>query len=384
MRLSSVSSPVRGLGRPRRLILLGALLVGGLFLPAPGAGQWAQVAVEENLRAEPNGTIIGQLVPGSRLRVVGSEGNWSRVTVEGSVWLTSLQARGFGAFDLVVTESEGENLRDEPRGRILGRLWEGTLLEEVSREPGWARVRRTAWIWTPSLELEAGAREEATTRAPAAETQEPPPEQPRPPAPGPPSPPSTTAPRPATEADGPPAGEEWMRAGPSRPGLLTAPAGDTLARAWSGADLQVLGREGNWARVRMEGWIWLPGNVGAEPGDGGQAESDVVLREADPSQISGDPERYQGRVVELELQFISVERAERIRTDFQEGEPFLLTRSVDAGRGFVYVAIPADLLPEVQRLTPLARIRVTGRVRTGAAALTGSPILDLMEFQVRR
>jgi len=336
--------------------------------------------VEENLRAEPNGTIIGQLVPGSRLRVVGSDGNWSQVTLEGAVWLSSLQARGFGAFDLVVTEPGGENLREEPRGRILGRLGEGTLLEEVSREPGWARVRRTAWIWSPSLELEAGAREEATTRAPAAGAPARPPES----APEPPAPPSPTPPRPAPEAEGTPAGEEWIRAGPSRPGILTAPAGDTLGLARSGADLRVLGREGNWARVRMEGWIWLPGNVGAEGMEGEDAESDVVLREVDPSQISGDPERYRGRIVELELQFISVERAERIRTDFQEGEPFLLTRSVDSGRGFVYVAVPTDRLSELQRLTPLTRIRVTGRVRTGAAALTGSPILDLMEFQVRR
>jgi hypothetical protein len=367
------------------LVLLAALLVGGLSLPAPGAGQWAQVSVEENLRAEPNGTIIGQLVPGSRLRVDGSDGNWSRVTLEGAVWLASLQARGFGAFDLVVTEPGGENLREEPRGRILGRLGEGTLLEEVSREPGWARVRRTAWIWTPSLDLETEAREGATTPAPAVEPRELPPGRPPEPDPEPTPPPSPTAPRPAPGgAGGTPAGEEWVRAGPSRPGILTAPSGDTLALARPGADLRILGREGNWARVRMEGWIWLPGNVGGEAVDGEETETDVVLRDVDPLEISGDPERYHGRIVELELQFISVERAERIRTDFQEGEPFLLTRSVDSGRGFVYVAVPSNLLPELERLAPLTRIRVTGRVRTGAAALTGSPILDLMEFQVRR
>jgi glycosyltransferase involved in cell wall biosynthesis len=62
------------------------------------------------------------------------------------------------------------------------------------------------------------------------------------------------------------------------------------------------------------------------------------------------------------------------------GEPFLLARALDQERTFVYVAIPEGRLAEVQALAPLERIRIVGRARSGAAAFTGSPILDLMEL----
>jgi hypothetical protein len=85
--------------------------------------------------------------------------------------------------------------------------------------------------------------------------------------------------------------------------------------------------------------------------------------------------------VSWELQFISLERAERIRTDFFEGEPFLLTRPVEGEGPFVYVAVPTRRLGELEGLVPLERITVTGRIRVGASALTGSPILDLVDLQ---
>jgi hypothetical protein len=96
-----------------------------------------------------------------------------------------------------------------------------------------------------------------------------------------------------------------------------------------------------------------------------------------------NPEVHRGAVVSWDLQFISMEEAERVRTDFFEGEPFLLTRSTSSGRTFVYVAVPPERLGEVEGLVPLERIRVVGRVRTGSAALTGNPVLDLMELSRR-
>jgi hypothetical protein len=46
----------------------------------------------------------------------------------------------------------------------------------------------------------------------------------------------------------------------------------------------------------------------------------------------------------------------------------------------VYVAVPPERLGEVEGLIPLERIRVVGRIRTGAAVLTGNAILDLVEI----
>jgi hypothetical protein len=108
--------------------------------------------------------------------------------------------------------------------------------------------------------------------------------------------------------------------------------------------------------------------------------SSGIILEVSPDVVAQDPEAYRGEVVDWELQFISHERAERVRTDFYEGEPFLLTRSPASARAFVYVAVPPERLSEFEGLIPLERIRVVGRIRTGAAALTGSPILDLLEL----
>jgi hypothetical protein len=64
--------------------------------------------------------------------------------------------------------------------------------------------------------------------------------------------------------------------------------------------------------------------------------------------------------------------------DFYEGEPFILARSTDGNQGFVYVAVPPELLQEVSGLRPLQVIEVLGRIRTGRSALMGHPVLDLI------
>jgi hypothetical protein len=104
------------------------------------------------------------------------------------------------------------------------------------------------------------------------------------------------------------------------------------------------------------------------------------MLEVTPDQVAGNPEAYRGRVVVWELQFVSMERADRMRSDFYEGEPFLLTRGLQPSSVFVYVAVPEERVEEVEGLIPLERIRVVGRIRTGAAAFTGNPILDLVEL----
>lgn len=329
------------------------VVLSGPLVVAPGhglSGQEAVVRVPENLRAEPNGTILGRLEPGTRLRVEARQGSWTRVHLEGYVWTRSLQSREEGDFDLIVSVEGGENFREEPGGRIAVRLVQGTRLEEVERVPGWVRVRRSAWVWAPSLDFEEGA---GTSPSPATDA------------------------APATGPSG--ASDRWVRPADGEAAILSAPDGDTLGRARAGADLRILAREGNWARVQLDGWIWLPVQEGDE-GDAGR-----VLEGVSVGEITSDPARFRGRVVAVELQFVSLERAERVRTDFYEGEPFLLTRSVGAERTFVYVAVPPEFVEEAEGYTALERLRVVGRVRTGAAELTGNPILELLEVErIRR
>ncbi len=323
------------------------LLAGGVLIIAPGltlAQDRVVVRAEENFRREPNGVVLARLDPGTSLRVLGTEGNWTQVELEGWVWLRSVQASEDPGFDLVVSVEEGENLRAGPSGTILGRLEEGALLEELSRDPAWARVSRLGWIWSASV-AEADLSESEVAATPS----------------------STPAPvGPAARVPG-----GFRRAALGGP-ILSAPDGDTLALATPASEVEVTRREGNWARVRLEGWMWMP--VSEDVAEDVVAEPTAL----EPDALRAEPDAYAGRVVAWSIQFISLERAESVRTDFFEGEPFLLGRFGGADGPFVYVAVPTDRVAEVQGLVPLERVDVTGRVRTGASSLTGAPIIDLI------
>jgi hypothetical protein len=326
--------------------------------PVDASGQSSvRVRSDENFRREPNGGILGRLASGTPLRLVERSGNWVQADVEGWVWLASLQASD-SEFDVVVSVAGGENLRAAPSGAIVGRLEEGTLLEEMGREPGWVHVRRRGWIWSASLDETAAATPTAaratTATTPAA---------------------AGLAPS-AGPAASPPAGFATVGGGGAP--LLTAPDGDTLALVAPARDLQVMSREGNWARVRIEGWVWMPAGAPADEPAAGPPSALV------PQDLTADPVAHVGRVVSWALQFISLERAEEIRTDFRQGEPFLLSRFGGPEGPFVYVAVPPERIAEVQGLVPLERITVTARVRTGASSFTGAPIVDLLSLERAR
>jgi hypothetical protein len=311
--------------------------------------------VEENFRRAPNDVVLARLLPATRVNVVRRDGDWLEIDVEGWVWLNSLQVSN-SEYSLAVSATGGENLRDAPQGTVLGRLEDGALLDEVAREPGWAHVRRRGWIWSASVNTTTAAAAPATSQpAPAAARA----------APGAQATTQPSARRPEGFAS---------VAGGGAP-ILTAPDGDTLAVASAGGELQVVSREGNWARVRVEGWMWMP-TATAPTGDATPAA--LV-----PTDLTSDPTAHVGRVVAWDLQFISLERAEDIRTDFRRGEPFLLARYGGPEGPFVYVAVPDERRTEVEGLVPLERIAVTGRIRTGASALTGTPIVDLLGLERR-
>ncbi len=307
-------------------------------------GQSGTLTREENFRAQQNGTLLGQLRAGMSLEVLEATDDWLRFDLEGWVWTRSLRAVSRGRFDLVVSAQGGENIRGGPNGEVLGHLEEGTLLETLDRVPDWARVRRQVWVWRRSVALfgsdpSSGSAEGSRSTVPSGVVD----------------------------------GGDWALGGSAASPILSAPDGDTLAIPAPTANLQVLAREGNWARVRLEGWIWLP--QGADGGVEASVRTDVTLES-----VAASPDDYRGEVVQWDLQFISLERAEEIRTDFYVTEPFLLTRMGDSDQGFVYVAIPPERLGEAQGLSPLERIRVVGRIRTGSARLTGSPILELFSL----
>jgi hypothetical protein len=311
--------------------------------PSAHAQATARVTAEENFRREPNGTQLASVMPGAELSVVAEQGGWAQVELTGWIWAPSVGATSRDGFDLSVRATGGENLRARPNGAIVARLLEGCLLERLgaSTSGSWIQVRRLGWLWRASLEMSGAA---------------------------------------AGGQPGAPAGGE---AGEDESPLITAvaplvvhatPDGDTVATFQQGAQAQVLGRTGDWIRIRLDGWVYGP------------AALDSALNLADtgdltPAQLRADPARYRGALVRWRVQFISLQRAERVRTDFEEGEPFILARGAAGDLGHVYLAVPDGLLAVAESVEPLEYITVVGRVRTGRSQLLGSPVIDLTDIE---
>jgi hypothetical protein len=336
--------------RPVLLLVACAMAAG---LASPAAGQSVRVSVpEENFRKEPRVTSSNRLATvfeGGILGVEAQQGRWIRASVEGWIWSQSLEATDRDGFDLIVSVQGGENLREAPAGdaRRVARLLRGMLLDRVESQGGWTRVRRTAWIWAEStVETETPSPEAPDEGAlvPAARAED-------------------AEPQPAALPD------RILISG-SDVRLHVSPEGDTLAQLRANTDLEVLARRGSWARVRLEGWVWVPSTL---PVDSAAATGDLS-----PADVVANPDQFQGRQVRWRLQYVSLETAEPARSDFYEGEAFILARAPDGDQGFVYVAVPPELVVEVREIRPLQMIEVLGRVRTGRSALMGVPVVDLI------
>jgi hypothetical protein len=330
------------------LLLLPAIL---LLRPGPVEAVVQAVAVvkvpRENFRKDPNGVPLATVFRGTELAVVSERGGWVQVELEGWIWAPSVTAVSRNGFDLRVSAPGGENLREKPQGRIRARLLEGCLLERVGASGNWFRVRRRGWIWKASLDM---------TGAPAVAAEE---------------------------------GVGTGAAGPQKapgPAVLTAPDefavyatpdGDTVALVQPGAQAQVLGRTGDWVRVRVDGWVYGPEALDS-------AVNVADTGDLTPARLRADPGRYRGALVRWRVQVISLRRAERARADFREGEPFLLARGPAGDAGFVYLAVPESLLEIAESLEPFEYITVVGRVRTGRSSQVGSPVIDLTDIEVER
>jgi hypothetical protein len=319
---------------------------------AVGVAQSVRVSVpQENLRKEAAVTSNNKLatvLEGTRLTVTGRQGRWRQVTLEGWIWTASVETTDREGFDLVVSKTGGENLRESPSGsaRRAAMLLRGMLLDGLERRGSWTRVRRTAWMWAESL---------SPTQAAEARPAE------------------TEQPGGGEAIDRTPARPERVVVSETPVRLLVSPEGDTLASLLPGTDLEVVARQGSWARVRLEGWVWVPATLPAD-----SAGASGTLSAAD---LRANPEQYVGRRVRWHVQYVSLERADAVRTDFYEGEPFILARPTDRSEGFVYVAVPPEMVPRVEGLRPLETVDVLARVRTGRSSLMGVPILDLIAIE---
>ena len=321
------------------LFALALLLVGG---PTPGAGQLREIAIDgEVFRKTADGRRLADLALGALVVVTGAEGSWAAIDIDGWVPTDALEPTSREGHNSIISTVGGENLRVEPAGRVAGHLLQGFLLHRIEDRDGWSRVRRSGWVRGAALAAATSASGSAGSGASRAER-----------------PPALVAP-----------GRELI-AGEEPLDLHDAPGGGAVATVESGTPITVLERGSGWTRVRVEGWVRSDQLVTSDP--------DSVLAEVSAAALKASPDEYAGMRVRWTLQFVALQLAERERTDFYEGEPFMLARAPDPGDGFVYIAVPPELLSAAEGLRPLQVIDVLAQIRTGRSVLMGVPVLDLL------
>jgi hypothetical protein len=78
-----------------------------------------------------------------------------------------------------------------------------------------------------------------------------------------------------------------------------------------------------------------------------------------------------------------IQRADVLRRELGENEPYVIARGPDSESALLYLAIPPSMLDAVGSITPLTSAVVTARVRTGRSSPVGVPILDLISIARR-
>ena len=147
----------------------------------------------------------------------------------------------------------------------------------------------------------------------------------------------------------------------------------TLGQIAKGATVDVIGKDHDWVRVRLEGWV---------------RESDLVvadstLRVMSAADVRANPAAAQGKLVRWEVEAVVFQTADALRTGLQPGERYLLALGPGNEKTLIYIVIPATLTQTARSLPPMAQITVTARIRNGRSDPAGVPVLDLQSLTRR-
>lgn len=363
------SSP--GLGRLPAYL---ALVLVAIASPLSGQNR-LRANTAAPLLKDPNGIRLATLVSGATYQVGRTREGHVQVTLEGWLPTTAVQATTRDGFDLVVTAGSGERLRSGPGTGTAARLQEGTLLNRAETRGNWVRVRRDGWVVRsglsdPTVET-AAAPAPPPARSAAAAT--PPPATP-PAAQASAATPSADSARvvrqaPVSSDAGPGSGVApgmaGLRAGT---GIATTRDGKPVATFSDPSTVSVLERDGEWMRVRMEGWVRAEDVTGDAP----------VIPSITGAMIREAPERFVGQAVTWRLQFLAVQEADVLRPEMPPGQPYLLARGPLPESGFTYVMVTRDQAAQFRRMTPLDEVTVEAVLRAGRTKFLPTPVLELV------
>ena len=153
-------------------------------------------------------------------------------------------------------------------------------------------------------------------------------------------------------------------------GASVTPAVGQLAK---GATVQIIGRDRDWVRVKLEGWVR----------ESDLTIADSTMRPLSAADIRSDPEGSRGKLVQWQVEAVALQTADPLRTGLQPGEQYLLALGPGPEKTLLYLAVPESLLVTARSLPPLAQVTVTARVRNGRSEPAGVPILDLQSLTRR-
>lgn len=321
-----------------------------MALPASASAQARyRTTRDENFRQQPgpDARLLGTVLEGAELAAGELKDGWLEVVLEGWIWSGSVGPTTRDGHNLIVTARRGENLRANPNGRMIARLAEGFLLDELERREGWVRVKRSGWMWARSLDLVSGA--PAVAAADSAEN-----------------------PAPARGDGEPPDLDRGVTA--HRVELRRVPDGAPLAMLPEGAAVRVLARSGEWVRVSAEGWI---------------RESDLrpaaagVLVGVSGAEVRSRPQEFEGKLVQWTVQYIALQTADELRREIPQGRRYMLARGPLPEAGFVYVTLSPAQVPAIEQLQPLAEVVIIARIRAGRSQYLGNPVVELVDLASR-
>jgi hypothetical protein len=330
--------------------------------PMPAGAQTALAAAIIG-RSTPGGVSVLALRAGTKVAVGAAKGADVLITIDG--WVEGSRLAGkIDTFPASVDANGALRIHatPSPKGAILGELHSRVGAYVLGKSGSWAHVKRSVWVPVSALPKSLAAKPEA--RKPEARK----PEAPKPAA-------ARADPSPAQAAAA--AGQDVVpgaMSASSATALLAAPGGKPLGDLAAGAIVQPLAHDHGWSKVRVEGWV----------ADRSLAPADTSLgSQLTAADLRADPEGTHGKMVQWDVQVLSLQTADPLRPELARDEPYLLAKGPGAEDALLYLAVPPSLLAQAGAIPPLTRVLITARVRSGHSEPVGIPILDLRSIAKR-
>ena len=154
--------------------------------------------------------------------------------------------------------------------------------------------------------------------------------------------------------------------------LRDAPSSAAVGQLQKTANVEVIGRDRGWSRVRIEGWV----------PDSALVPADTAFRaRLSASDLRADPAAARGKMVIWNVEFLALQTADPLRHGLADEEPYILARGPNSENALLYLVVPPSLMGTARALQPLAKITVTARVRDGRSDPVGIPILDIQTLR---